>query len=349
MEYPDSWVSRFSPSDSSLRAANEVVDETVDPGHRHFSGVHWLYPGTLHHPVLGSAIDADVEYNNRALFSAAGKFMQHKKQGGGGHTSWSASWEASLWARLGEAEHAYRALQRVQTRYMTSNLLSIHPPLEDMHRPGCITCYKERPFRNNMGLQRQLKPAMENTAVNMLSRRREFETDETAKFQLDGNSGYTAAVVEMLVQSFTPNTLHLLPALPSEWKAGGQVRGVRGRGHVRVDVDWVDGRLLAVEVHFQSPHPYWTQSAAHHRNVLKMSRQTSATGDKGEEEKAIPLAIWAPNRLSVDMRRTNQSCLAEELAVGAVPESTVTAVVTIVRLSAIESTGCTLRLTQAVE
>ncbi|HEX6355462.1 glycosyl hydrolase family 95 catalytic domain-containing protein [Actinophytocola sp.] len=61
-------------------------------------------------------------------------------------------------------------------------------------------------------------------------------------FQIDGNYGFTAALVELLVQSH--NGIHLLPALPSAWPSGA-VTGVRCRGGLSADLSWVDGRLTS--------------------------------------------------------------------------------------------------------
>jgi alpha-L-fucosidase 2 len=75
--------------------------------------------------------------------------------------------------------------------------------------------------------------------------------DAHPPFQIDGNFGGAAGILEMLIQS-RPGEIRLLPALPKAW-GSGRLKGVLVRGGLRVDLEWKQGAVTALNVYAKSP------------------------------------------------------------------------------------------------
>lgn len=65
-------------------------------------------------------------------------------------------------------------------------------------------------------------------------------------FQIDGNFGGSAAIAEMLIQSYE-DVISPLPACPEKWQSGN-IEGFHCRGGFTVDFDWIDGRVVRATV-----------------------------------------------------------------------------------------------------
>jgi alpha-L-fucosidase 2 len=123
-------------------------------------------------------------------------------------TGWSKGWRINLWARLLDGNRAYKLLRE---------LLTYVPP------DGA----KNIDYNGGGG-----------TYPNLF--------DAHPPFQIDGNFGGAAGVIEMLLQS-TESDILLLPALPDAWSSG-TVSGICAKGGFEISMKWKDGKLLETKI-----------------------------------------------------------------------------------------------------
>jgi alpha-L-fucosidase 2 len=153
----------------------------LEPGHRHISHVIGFYPG--------NEINID---DDPAMRDAVRKTIDTRLRHGGAGPGWSRAWIIGLFARLSDAEEAYKHLIHILRRSTRDNLWNVHPPND--------------------------------------------------QFQIDGNFGAAAAIIEMLLHSHN-NEIKLLPALPANRWPDGHIKGVRARGDYTLDMYWKEGKL----------------------------------------------------------------------------------------------------------
>ena len=123
-------------------------------------------------------------------------------------TGWSCGWRINLYARLGDGENAYRMYRRL-LRYISPDN------------------YRGRDARRGGG-----------TYPNLF--------DAHSPFQIDGNFGGCAGVMEMLLGS-DEQQVNPLPALPAAWP-DGYIRGIRTRTGQTVDLVWKNGKVRKLKV-----------------------------------------------------------------------------------------------------
>tara|TARA_B100001093_G_scaffold519149_1_gene606807 strand:+ start:42573 stop:45035 length:2463 start_codon:yes stop_codon:yes gene_type:complete len=148
-------------------------------------------------------------------------------------TGWSQGWRINLWARLKDGNRAHKLYKELLTFVDPSGL--------------------NYNYTNGGG-----------TYPNLL--------DAHPPFQIDGNFGGAAGVLEMLIQS-SNEQIELLPALPDTWSEGN-LQGVKTRGGFELDFKWFNNQVSQVRIR---------SSKDGSTTVLCKDQEYKITLEKGEE------------------------------------------------------------------
>jgi len=131
-------------------------------------------------------------------------------------TGWSLAWKINFWARFRDGNHAWNMVQMLL-------------------RPTGLSGNKAVGGGSAGG----------GSYPNLF--------DAHPPFQIDGNFGGSAGIVEMLIQSHL-NAIDILPALPDAIP-NGHIRGVRARGGFDLELEWKDGQLVRLKVLSTAGYP----------------------------------------------------------------------------------------------
>jgi len=106
---------RVTASGALAEWSQDFAEE--EPGHRHFSHLYGLFPGTQIRPDTPQG-------------QAAARAIEHRLAHGGGGTGWSLGWLVCLQARLGQGDEAESSVRRWLSGSVFPNLFDLHPTQE---------------------------------------------------------------------------------------------------------------------------------------------------------------------------------------------------------------------------
>jgi alpha-L-fucosidase 2 len=259
-----------------------VTSPSLSPENEHHKGVALCGGPAMDSQILRDLFDATLAAQKQlgraddgftAAVQKARARLPADRIGAQGHLQeWLEDWDA------GAAEQQHRHVSHLYAVYPSEQInVRDTPELAQAARvtlnargdesTGWATAWRlalwtrlgdgERAYKILQGL---LGPA--RTYPNMF--------DAHPPFQIDGNFGGAAAILDMVVQSWG-GEIHLLAALPKAWPQG-RLHGVRAHGGVELDVDWQDGHLARVQLRGRAGQRVALRHRGRHVEVLLDAR-----------------------------------------------------------------------------
>ena len=183
-----------------------------DCHHRHIAHLYAVAPGRQIHPT--STPELAQAAQKSLNMRGDGRFMEQEVAAGG---NWARAHRMWAWTRLLDGDRANKIMTETLTEQGFENVLS----------------YQHAPYNGRGG------PEVFTEPDGMF-----------CNWQLDASGALPGCIAEMLVQSHM-GEIHLLPALPEEFKTG-KITGVQARGGYTIDLEWENMELVYAKIRSKS-------------------------------------------------------------------------------------------------
>lgn len=181
-----------------------------EPGHRHFSPLFGLYPGS------------EISEDRTDLRVAARTTIDRRIKHGGGHTGWSRTWMINLFARLKNGEEVQFHLDKLYALHTQNNLFDTHPPFQIDGNFGGAAGIAEALIQSHSGII-ELLPALPS----------KWESGSFRKLRARGGFSVSAAWKDHSVYECTV-----------ESACGGRLQmRINGRAY---DMDTIRGQICTI-------------------------------------------------------------------------------------------------------